>query len=559
MASSAPLAQEELQPAGKHLRNQLAAAARSINWSYAIFWSISSGNPGALTWKDGFYNGEIKTRRINNSSLELSSNQVIMQRSEQLRELYEALLSAERNRRVARPVASLSPEDLGDTEWYYVVCMTYAFRPGQGLPGISFASNEHVWLWNTHLANSRTFSRALLAKTIFCVPLLGGVLELGTTSSVPENTHLVDRITRFFKETPQFPNCMNNPSANLIEQANSAIVLLDDLDEDAMETMVAEGRHELGEVDCLFNTNVEQLTEIDDLHGLWEELDVQPLGNSWIMDGPFLSVVPEAKATATQTQSVLGDGSRVTSFMAWTMPRSDELATVLPVIGKPQMLLKKVVSGGAWTNNGDERTGIKRTTQESDIKNHAVSERRRREKLNEMFLILESLVPTIRRVDKASILAETIAYLKELEQKVQELESSMGPVSRPADETMQRCHDNEIPGKRICAAKRKKASQVSGNMEGENHWVLNKDSASKIINVSVNGAEVVVQVQCWWNELLMARVFDAIKHLHLDILWVQASTPDGLLRLKIQAQFVSSTTLAPGMIREALQKAISMS
>ncbi|CAN6268857.1 unnamed protein product [Urochloa humidicola] len=545
MASSAPLAQEELQPAGKHLRNQLAAAARSINWSYAIFWSTSSGNPGALTWKDGFYNGEIKTRRINNS-LELTSNQVVMQRSEQLRELYEALLSGECDRRAARPVASLSPEDLGDTEWYYVVCMTYAFRPGQGLPGISFASNEHVWLWNTHLADSKTFSRALLAKsaaiqTIFCVPLLGGVLELGTTSSVPENTDLVDRITRSFKEPPQYPNCMNViPSANLTEQANSAIVLLDDLDEDAMETMVAEGRHELGEVDSLFNTNVEQITEIDDLHGLWEELDVQPLGNSWIMDGPFLSVVPEAKAAATQTQSVLGDSSRVTSFMAWTMPRSDELATVLPVIVKPQMLLKKVVSGGSWTNNGDERTGIKRTTQESEIKNHAVSERRRREKLNEMFLILESLVPTIRRVDKASILAETIAYLKELEQKVQELESSMGPVSRPADETMQRCHDSEIPGKIISAAKRKKASEVSRNMENDNHWVLYKDSASKIINVSVNSAKVVVQVQCRWNELLMARVFDAIKHLHLDVLSVQASTPDGLLRLKIEAQVISS-------------------
>jgi hypothetical protein len=53
-----------------------------------------------------------------------------MQRSEQLRELYVALLSGEYDRRAARPAGSLSPEDLG--EWYYVVCMTYAFRPGQG-------------------------------------------------------------------------------------------------------------------------------------------------------------------------------------------------------------------------------------------------------------------------------------------------------------------------------------------------------------------------------------------------------------------------------------------
>jgi hypothetical protein len=73
----------------------------------------------------------VKTRKIANSA-ELTAEQLVMQRSEQLRELYEALLSGECDRRAARPVASLSPEDLGDTEWYYVVCMTYAFRPGQG-------------------------------------------------------------------------------------------------------------------------------------------------------------------------------------------------------------------------------------------------------------------------------------------------------------------------------------------------------------------------------------------------------------------------------------------
>ncbi|XP_072149963.1 uncharacterized protein [Setaria viridis] len=186
MALPASPVQEELQPESQ-LRNHLAAAVRSINWTYALFWSISSTQPGFLTWTDGFYNGEVKTRKIVNSA-ELTADQLVMQRSEQLRELYEALLSGECDRRAARPVASLSPEDLGDTELYYVVCMTYAFRPGQGLPGRSFASNERVWMWNSHLADSKAFPRALLAKstsiqTIVCIPLMSGVLELGTTDA----------------------------------------------------------------------------------------------------------------------------------------------------------------------------------------------------------------------------------------------------------------------------------------------------------------------------------------------------------------------------------------
>uniref|UniRef100_A0A8R7QLN5 Transcription factor MYC/MYB N-terminal domain-containing protein n=1 Tax=Triticum urartu TaxID=4572 RepID=A0A8R7QLN5_TRIUA len=103
---------------------------------------------------------------------------------EQLRELYESLLSGKADHRARRPAASLSPEDLGEAEWY-----TYSFRPGQGLPGKSFASNEHVWLYNAQYADTKTFQRALLAKTapiqtVVCIPFMGGVLELGTPDFV---------------------------------------------------------------------------------------------------------------------------------------------------------------------------------------------------------------------------------------------------------------------------------------------------------------------------------------------------------------------------------------
>jgi hypothetical protein len=48
MAPSASPVQEGLQQAAERqlMRNQLAAAARSINWTYAFFWSISSTQPG---------------------------------------------------------------------------------------------------------------------------------------------------------------------------------------------------------------------------------------------------------------------------------------------------------------------------------------------------------------------------------------------------------------------------------------------------------------------------------------------------------------------------------
>nr|AAT42155.1 b1-1 [Sorghum bicolor] len=484
-----------------------------------------------------------------------------MQRSEQLRELYEALLSGECDRRAApaRPVGSLSPEDLGDTEWYYVICMTYAFRPGQGLPGRSFASNEHVWLCNAQLAASKAFPRALLAKSIICIPLMGGVLELGTTDTVLEDPDLVSRATAAFWE-PQCPTYLeeqepspssNTPSANETSEAAADaddIVVFEDLDHNAMEmetiTAVVEGHgQELREAESLSNASLEHITkEIDEFYSLCEEMDVQPLEDGWIMDGSNFEVPSSPQPTPPGN---LADGSRATSFMAWTRSSqscSDEAVAAVPVIEEPQKLLKKVVAGGgAWANCGGGGVGTSTTgaAQESGVKNHVMSERKRREKLNEMFLILKSLVPSIHKVDKASILAETIAYLKELQRRVQELESSRELTSRPSETTrpITRQHGNkESVRKKLCAGSKRKSPEFGGDAEKEHDpWVLPKDGTSNV-TVAVSDRDVLLEVQCRWEELLMTRVFDAIKGLHLDVLSVQASAPDGFMGLKIRAQ-----------------------
>ncbi|CAN6249699.1 unnamed protein product [Urochloa humidicola] len=176
--------------------------------------------------------------------------------------------------------------------------------------------------------------------------------------------------------------------------------------------------------------------------------------------------------------------------------------------------------------------------QESGVKNHVMSERKRREKLNELFLVLKSLVPSIDKVDRVSILAETIAYLKELQGRVQELECSNEPIISRQSE--------------ISAGTKRKGSELSGGMERE---LSTKNGASNV-TVTVSDKDVLLEVQCRWEELLMTRVFDAIKSLHLDVLSVQASAPDGFMGLKIRAQFAGSAAVLPWMISEALRNAI---
>lgn len=142
------------------------------------------------------------------------------------------------------------------------------------------------------------------------------------------------------------------------------------------------------------------------------------------------------------------------------------------------------------------------------------------------------------QVDKASILAETITYIKELQCKVQDLESSREPtITRPSGTTrLTRRRDDDTARKRESVGSKRKGSELGDDMVGEHPWVLSKDRAASNVTVTVSNKDVLLEVQCRWEELLMTRVFDAIKNLHLDVLSVQASAPDGFMGLKIQAQ-----------------------
>ena len=65
--------------------------------------------------------------------MEVSLEEASLQRSQQLRELYESLSAGDANSQPARrPCAALSPEDLTESEWFYLMCVSFSFPPGVG-------------------------------------------------------------------------------------------------------------------------------------------------------------------------------------------------------------------------------------------------------------------------------------------------------------------------------------------------------------------------------------------------------------------------------------------
>ncbi|KAJ8485400.1 hypothetical protein OPV22_017885 [Ensete ventricosum] len=58
----------------------------------------------------------------------------------------------------------------------------------------------------------------------------------------------------------------------------------------------------------------------------------------------------------------------------------------------------------------------------SCAQDHVIAERRRRERLNQQFLELSTIIPGLKKTDKVSLLGDAINYIRQLEEKVKTLE-----------------------------------------------------------------------------------------------------------------------------------------
>lgn len=93
--------------------------------------------------------------------------------------------------------------------------------------------------------------------------------------------------------------------------------------------------------------------------------------------------------------------SHTSNFIDWRRG----LSVSTPLTGTSQKLLKKILIEREWFHNGcmtksQERNGLQEKAWKHGGACHVSSERRRREKLNEKFMILQSLIPSISKVNR---------------------------------------------------------------------------------------------------------------------------------------------------------------
>ncbi|CAN1778088.1 Transcription factor GLABRA 3 [Linum perenne] len=615
--------------ASGNINKQLALAVRSIQWSYAIFWSISAEQPGVLSWGDGYYNGDIKTRKTVQTMEVEAEDEFGLQRSVQLRELYESLSAGEANTQTRRPSAALSPEDLTDTEWYYLVCMSFLFNIGNGLPGRSMANSEQIWLCNAHSADCKVFTRSLLAKsasiqTVVCFPILRGVLEIGSTEKVSENYSLIQQIRSLFLDNPD-PLTSEKWIRGQDEQ----------LEEICMEARLVPGVEceELGldvsPYDSSNNGGVEDSFVVEGI-GCEDAAEASQVESWLVMDENFspganhslnssesisqttadreklatfashekMNLLQESEACGrvkfaapgddlhyqsalssifkTSHPLMLGPHSRdhrqESSFISWKVGLMKQSQKVVKC-GTQQNMLKKVLFDVpqnhiyfySRTPENGTVDGVLRSEADECGMNHILSEMKQRELLDQRFMVLKSIVPSVNKVvDEVSILDETIEYLQELERRVDQLQSQLEKTDSEARTDRKHLRDPERTSDNYRSINQNGYARTTVGNKIQKLSEINETrpkiepnaSVLENVTVSMNMKDIIIKVHCPWREGILLEIMDELARLELDSHTVQSSTTDGILSSTIEIKQKGLTGKAAAASPRAIKRAL---
>nr|XP_025699280.1 transcription factor bHLH19 isoform X1 [Arachis hypogaea] len=158
----------------------------------------------------------------------------------------------------------------------------------------------------------------------------------------------------------------------------------------------------------------------------------------------------------------------------------------------------------------------------SHAHDHIIAERKRREKISQSFIALAALVPGLKKMDKASVLGDSIRYVKELKERLAVLEEESKKT------------------------KAKKAEQLHGHGAAVFSSLCEETIDGSLPQVEARewGQQVLLRIHCWKEEGILVRILSEIQSLQLMLLNSSVlSFGDSILDITIIVQVKSSFTL----------------
>ncbi|XP_016453820.1 transcription factor bHLH14-like [Nicotiana tabacum] len=148
--------------------------------------------------------------------------------------------------------------------------------------------------------------------------------------------------------------------------------------------------------------------------------------------------------------------------------------------------------------------------------NHVEAERIRREKLNHRFYALRSVVPYVSKMDKASLLADAVTYIKELKVKVEDLESKIQS-QKPKNNIIEQHDSHSASSSVFNPANNKSFSSCNGGRNGME------------MEVKIIGTEAIIRVQSLDVNFPCARLMNVFREMEFQIYHASVSSVKDLM------------------------------
>ncbi|KAJ1399441.1 Myc-type, basic helix-loop-helix [Sesbania bispinosa] len=152
----------------------------------------------------------------------------------------------------------------------------------------------------------------------------------------------------------------------------------------------------------------------------------------------------------------------------------------------------------------------KKCRSSSEVNDHIMAERKRRQQLTERFIALSATIPGLKKTDKAHILREAINYMKQLQERVKELENQNQRKTTESTVIF-------IKKSQVCSKEEITSSNSSCETNSDSVDRFKKALPQVEARVLEKEKEVLIGIHCEKQKDFVLRIMTLLQNLHLSL------------------------------------------